>query len=542
MHIRKLTLVPALTLGLILSIWTGSATAQTPDLEPAPYRPLPVGTTAWYGDQSVTVTEADGMEMVLRIGSTDWISLYGMFLRKGEWQYTTSSINPFVSKIDDGDIEALQKLWPLKVGKKVSIQLTEIHEWSNSPREWDIDFEVTSTAFLSIEGAQYATYVITETGTGEPFGEGAMAQSKYRTTHWYDPAAGLVIKSERVAIKATGRDEADGRRRQRVLQSVNYPDGTTTHAFKAATAAPQQVATRSMSEAAKDSAAWEEVKFSNRVSDFQRYLKEFPSGMFVKLAENQMRSLIEQTSNPIAVREALGNIQFGNYHALVIGANAYRHLPKLKTAINDAKSIAAKLETDYGFKVRLLLDPTRGDILDAFDDYLETLEFQDNLLIYYAGHGWLDEATDRGYWLPVDAKQGRRSRWLSNADITDTLKSLAAKHVMVIADSCYSGTLTRSAAVGLRDANYLKRIARKRARVAMVSGGLEPVADSAGGKNSPFAQAFLDALSENADVIDDTRLFAAIRRPVILHAKQTPEYSDVRDSGHDGGDFLFVRK
>ena len=77
----------------------------------------------------------------------------------------------------------------------------------------------------------------------------------------------------------------------------------------------------------------------------------------------------------------------------------------------------------------------------------------------------------------MDAKQDRRSKWLSNADITDTLKSLAAKHVMVIADSCYSGTLTRSAAVGLRDANYLKRMSKKRARVALVSEGLEPVED-----------------------------------------------------------------
>ena len=47
--------------------------------------------------------------------------------------------------------------------------------------------------------------------------------------------------------------------------------------------------------------------------------------------------------------------------------------------------------------------------------------------------------------------------------------------------------------------------------------------------NSPFARTFLKALSNNTDAIDGTRLFAEIWRPVILHAKQTPEYSDVRD-------------
>jgi hypothetical protein len=121
------------------------------------------------------------------------------------------------------------------------------------------------------------------------------------------------------------------------------------------------------------------------------------------------------------------------------------------------------------------------------------------------------------------------------------LKVLPAKHVMVVADSCFSGTLTRSAAVGFRDKDYLRRMAKKRTRVAMVSGGLEPVVDDSGGGHSPFATAFMAALRKNTGVIDGTRLFSEIRRPVILNARQTPEYSDVRDADHDGGDFLFVK-
>jgi hypothetical protein len=520
------------------------AAAQAPNLEPAPYKPLPVGTQVWYGDRGFAVKNTKGLELELQLSDGDWISLYGLFLKAGSWQYTSSSNYPFVSRIDDEDVAALKKFWPLEVGKRADIIVTETHDGSNLPRDWKINLQVTSTEIVSVAGARYATYVITETGIGEAFssGGGSMETAEYLATHWYEPGSGLIVKSTKIEKRATGRDQFSGKQFSSELRSATFPAGTTSHALRRLEAAPQQVAVRSMSEAAKDSAAWEAVKFSNRVADFQRYLKEHPSGMFVKLAENQMRSLIERQTNPTAASEALAGIQFGNYHALVIGANNYKHLPKLQTAINDAKAIAAKLTTEYDFKVRLLLDPTRDAIINAFDDYLETLEFQDNLLIYYAGHGWLEEATDRGYWLPVDAKEGRRSKWLSNADITDTLKSLAAKHVMVIADSCYSGTLTRSAAVGLRDANYLQRIAKKRARVAMVSGGLEPVADDGGDGNSPFARAFLSALTDNPDVIDGTRLFAAIRRPVILDAKQTPEYSDVRDSGHDGGDFLFVRK
>ena len=122
---------------------------------------------------------------------------------------------------------------------------------------------------------------------------------------------------------------------------------------------------------------------------------------------------------------------------------------------------------------------------------------------------------------------------MSNATLTDTLKTLQAKHVMVVADSCYSGTLTRSANVGLRSGDYWKRMAKKWARVALVSGG---------GSNSPFAKAFIDALNSNDAVMDGTQMFSKVRRPVMVAAKQTPEYSDVRNAGHDGGDFLFVRK
>ena len=236
------------------------------------------------------------------------------------------------------------------------------------------------------------------------------------------------------------------------------------------------------------------------------------------------------------------DVKFGNYHALVFGANEYKFLPKLQTAVNDAKVVAETLRDDYGFKVKLILNPSRGDILNALDEFREKLGDEDNLLIYYAGHGFLDEEAGRGYWLPVDAKPNRRYGWVSNATLTDTLKTLQAKHVMVVADSCFSGTLTRGTKVGVRSGDYYKRMAEKWTRVALVSGGLEPVADSGGGGHSPFAKAFINVLKENNEVIDGTQLFSKLRRPVAVSTQQTPEYSDVRNAGHEGGDFLFVRK
>ena len=67
----------------------------------------------------------------------------------------------------------------------------------------------------------------------------------------------------------------------------------------------------------------------------------------------------------------------------------------------------------------------------------------DKFLIYYAGHGYLDNDINKGFWLPINAQKEDPSNWISNSDITDQLIGIKSKHLLVIADSCFSGTLTR---------------------------------------------------------------------------------------------------
>ena len=77
----------------------------------------------------------------------------------------------------------------------------------------------------------------------------------------------------------------------------------------------------------------------------------------------------------------------------------------------------------------------------------------------------------------------------------------------------------------------------------MTSGGIEPVLD-AGGKNnhSVFASAFLEALSETEQAVDAAIVFTKVRQKVLLNADQMPEYGNIRKAGHDGGDFIFVKR
>jgi predicted nucleic acid-binding Zn-ribbon protein len=249
-----------------------------------------------------------------------------------------------------------------------------------------------------------------------------------------------------------------------------------------------------------------------------------------------------------------GAVSFGKYHALVIGNNDYKQMRALKTAVADAREVARVLELDYGFQVRLLVNASRYEILAALNDMREKLTEKDNLLIYYAGHGELDERNQRGYWLPVDAEPNSTANWISNIAITDVLNSMTVQQLLVVADSCYSGTLTRSSVGRLEGGlsegertRLLSVMAKQRSRMVLTSGGVEPVLDSAGGVHSAFAQAFLGVLRSNVGLLPGQELFGHLRLRVAsvadrVQMRQVPEYAPIKFAGHESGDFVFVRK
>lgn len=231
----------------------------------------------------------------------------------------------------------------------------------------------------------------------------------------------------------------------------------------------------------------------------------------------------------------------GHYYALVIANEAYQNFTPLRSPLADANAMASVLGRDYGFIVRSLHNATRYEMLSALSRLRREATENDHVLIYYAGHGYLDEATSRGYWLPVDAERDNVANWVSTSDVTDVLAGLQARHALILADSCFSGSLLRSDPTVEIDErqSLLRKLAARRSRSIMTSGGLEPVIDSGAGKHSIFAAALLKALSSNRQPIEAGRLFVEIRDRVALNAAQTPQYAPLRNAGHDGGDFIF---
>ncbi len=240
----------------------------------------------------------------------------------------------------------------------------------------------------------------------------------------------------------------------------------------------------------------------------------------------------------------------GKRLALIIANQQYQHWAKLETPRADAQAIADLLKQRFGFDTTVLQDVTRQQLLAALSRLRQQAGPQDQVVVYYAGHGQMDPVTARGYWIPVDGDEKDLSQWVSVIDVTDQLSAMTARHVLVIADSCYSGTLTRSLVPAVDQAlsleqriNPLKQLTRQRARVAMTSGGLEPVVDGGSVEHSLFARSLLDVLTKVNSPVAAQELHQSVSSRFAHLAKrlkiqQTPQYAPIGFAGHEAGDFV----
>ena len=251
----------------------------------------------------------------------------------------------------------------------------------------------------------------------------------------------------------------------------------------------------------------------------------------------------------------------GQNYALIIGNENYAHLPPLKTALKDAEDVERVLTDRYGFKghTRLLRDATREQMITALYEMMKLLGEKDSLVIYYAGHGTLDETTRESYWLPIDADSRNPTNWVSGRDVTSWVAETKARHVLIVADSCYSGAMIHGAVAQLVSTGSKKAeqermmlLAKLPSRTVLTSGGLEPVLDNGADGHSIFAHEFIETLSRNTEVIEATSLFTSLFEGVRMSAMrvgamtgtpihQSPEIAWLADAGQvNGGEFLFV--
>ena len=224
----------------------------------------------------------------------------------------------------------------------------------------------------------------------------------------------------------------------------------------------------------------------------------------------------------------------GHYHALLIGVNNYQDLSitNLSKPISDAQSVKTILTGQYTFEpdnVHLLANPTKEQIIDKITSLQSSLQEKDHLLIFYAGHG--TEKNDMGYWLPSNAKPNSIYNWLSYDELIGYLKGIKAKHILVVADACYSGTMVlRDAAMQAKTCEVLDRTKSRR---IITSGAKQAVPDE-----SVFIKFFIQELKNNKyDCITSNQLFNQLTSPVIYNSPngQLPQNGVIPNTGAEGG-------
>jgi hypothetical protein len=248
-------------------------------------------------------------------------------------------------------------------------------------------------------------------------------------------------------------------------------------------------------------------------------------------------------ANAVVPGEEIPEIAKSRYFALLIGVSEYQHdeITDLDNPIKDAVSLYNVLLSKYTFdkeNIIFLKNPTQAELISTLDNLGNKLTTNDNLLIFYAGHGYWDEKTKVGYWFPSDASRNSKVNWFSNSTLRDLLGGIQARHTILIADACFSGAIFKSRAA-FTAPQGIQKLYELPSRKAMTSGIFsQEVPDE-----SQFIKYLVKRLDENTEkYLTSEVLFSTFKSAVMNNSTNVPQYGVIQNVGDEGGDFIFILK
>ena len=282
--------------------------------------------------------------------------------------------------------------------------------------------------------------------------------------------------------------------------------------------------------------------------NFAELLKLNPGVNIVKISsrdehDNEVKLQIYLQYEPPVVTLADKIREESTYYALVIGIESYRDpdITDLDNPINDAEAVYNALVSNYTFEpenMRLLKNPRRSEIIRELDELRLEISENDNLLIFYAGHGHWDADAEIGYWLPSDASLGTTADWFRNSTLVDYLQAIHSRHTLLITDACFAGSIFKARSFNLDKEVVYDRIYEMPSRKAMTSGAKTEVPDK-----SAFVKYLVKRLDENQETyLSSEELFSSFRMAVISNSSALPQYGEIQNVGNEGGDFIFLKR
>ncbi|MDA3952827.1 MAG: caspase family protein [Bacteroidales bacterium] len=256
---------------------------------------------------------------------------------------------------------------------------------------------------------------------------------------------------------------------------------------------------------------------------------------------DQRQTSINKNNDPSKLDEK--STKDGKYYALLIGVSEYAdpEIMGLDQPVTDAGKLYNTLTTNYTFEkenITFLKSPTREEIISELDRLNKLITEDDNLLVFYAGHGYWDTKDEIGYWLPSDARKANTANWIRNSTIRDYLRTVKTKHTLLIADACFSGGIFKTRKAFANAPKSVQKLYEFPSRKAMTSGSLKEVPDK-----SVFMLYLNKRLQENTqEFISTEELFSSFKIAVLNNGPNTPLYGEIKDTGDEGGDFIFIKR
>ncbi len=398
--------------------------------------------------------------------------------------------------------------------------------------------------------AQFNLGTLYELGNGVP-------QNKIIALNWYRRAWGMAEDDLMFSSAAAREQEV---LRQELEKSLSEKDAQLQILRDQVEKLTRDLDASAEAESAAQAAARVQAEtLAKLIADIevqQEETRDQLSGM-PETREPVMQAVKEEVARAEEIRPRMyRELELGRYFALLIGNEHYGALDDLQTPLTDVSRARHILETKYDFNVVTIEDGNNIEIMEAINDLYDLVGENDNLLIFYAGHGnrMHTAGSEIGYWLPVNADAPpRNTYWVANEFISGHLARSKAKRVLVVADSCYAGLLSTEPTFLMlggespqyENTNFFRLKLQKRARLLLASGGDRPVLDGGGGNHSVFAKAFFDELEKNESLLATPDLFLKVRDRVEVAANsldfsQQPDLKTIKTAGHEVGDFFFV--
>jgi tetratricopeptide (TPR) repeat protein len=234
----------------------------------------------------------------------------------------------------------------------------------------------------------------------------------------------------------------------------------------------------------------------------------------------------------------------GKNIAVFIASQNYddQTIPSLDNPISDAVKLKLILKNEYNFKdenIFSLFNPEVSSFKQQFQLLSESIQPEDNLIIFYAGHGIWNEKEKKGYWLLTDAKRNESNTWLPNKEVLTIISNLSSRHTLLITDACFSGSVFKTRSIGADAPPVVREMSEKISRIAITSGNDTEVPDE-----SIFMKYLIKALNNNKEkYLTAQKMFInQILEAVMTESKTEPRYGTLELAGHVGGDFIFTKK